>query len=96
MQYAQIQSFQKPSTADLAILREWLERKEGGDFFLCGKEADPWEPERTRDLILPSVRHARKDCLAQWISDHTVPWFHRYLQSKKVASISSWVGNAVC
>ena len=75
LQYSQIQKFEKPRDGDLRLLQEWLNRPEGGDFFLQGREADIWEaPE---DIIALSSRQAEKDSLTRWISESLVPWYHR-------------------
>jgi hypothetical protein len=36
--------------SDVAFLGEWLEMPHGGDFFLKGLEAEPWEPHCEGDL----------------------------------------------
>ena len=53
------------------VLREWLDRPEGGDFFLRGREADIWEEER--DVIALAPQQAENDCLTRWIGDTLVP-----------------------
>lgn len=60
---------------DLKLLQEWLDRPEGGDFFLRGREAEIWESEK--DLIALSSRQAEKDTITRFISDRLVPWYHR-------------------
>jgi hypothetical protein len=79
LQVAQIQKFSKPVRANIAFMSKWLEREDGGNGFLYAREQYPWDSLRTNDLVLPSLQHTRKDRLAQWISNHTVPWFHRYV-----------------
>lgn len=66
--------FEKPLNKDLKLLQEWLDRPEGGDFFLRGREAEIWESEK--DLIALSNRQAEKDSITRFISDRLVPWYH--------------------
>jgi hypothetical protein len=74
LQYAQIQKFEKSNNTDLKLLQEWLDRPEGGDFFLRGREAEIWQSEK--DLVALSSRQAEKDSLTRIISDKLVPWYH--------------------
>ena len=73
------------------VLREWLDRPEGGDFFLRGREADIWEEER--DVIALAPQQAENDCLTRWIGDTLVPWYHyRWGHRYKRASGKEWNG----
>ena len=74
LQYAQIQKFERSNNTDLKLLQEWLDRPEGGDFFLRGREAEIWQSEK--DLVALSSRQAEKDGLTRFISDKLVPWYH--------------------
>ena len=74
LQFSQIQRFEKPDDTNLKLLQEWLDRPEGGDFFLRGREADIWESDK--DLIALSRRQADKDCITHFISDVLIPWYH--------------------
>ncbi|KAL9120490.1 MAG: hypothetical protein Q9187_002954 [Circinaria calcarea] len=74
LQYSQIRKFEKPLNKDLKLLQEWLDRPEGGDFFLRGREAEIWENEK--DLIALSDRQAKKDSITRFISDTVIPWYH--------------------
>ncbi|MCJ1269864.1 hypothetical protein MMC22_009757 [Lobaria immixta] len=76
LQYSGIQKYEKPNKRYLNILQEWLDRPEGGDYFLQGREAEIWESDA--DLIALSGRQAEKDLLTQLMSDRLVPWYHRY------------------
>ncbi|MCJ1462994.1 hypothetical protein MMC07_001598 [Pseudocyphellaria aurata] len=76
LQYSSIQKYEKPHKRHLNILREWLDRPEGGDFFLRGREAETWKTDA--DLIALSTRKAEKDVLTRLISERVIPWYHRY------------------
>lgn len=74
LRYASVDRLGKPSNRHVAVLKEWLDRPEGGDFFLRGREAAMWD--KGKDLIAPASREADKDTLTRWISDTLVPWYH--------------------
>ena len=96
-------------TGDLDFLRHWLERPDGGDFFLEGIEAEPWEDPSSRDLVALNPR-PEHDQVAQYLSDKIVPWFHRHFGYQKMReSTDEWstvreydskvfvaVGNTIC
>ncbi|KAL8939487.1 MAG: hypothetical protein Q9211_002718 [Gyalolechia sp. 1 TL-2023] len=54
---------------------KWLERSEGGNFFLKGREAPIWEAED--DLVSLDSRQRDKDALTSFINEKVVPWYHR-------------------
>ncbi|KAG8534292.1 uncharacterized protein KY384_001136 [Bacidia gigantensis] len=65
LQFAQLQQLSKPTTSNLSVLKEWLERPEGGDFFLRGREAEMWD--NGRDTITTSSLRAEHDSLTKLI-----------------------------
>ncbi|EKG11220.1 hypothetical protein MPH_11691 [Macrophomina phaseolina MS6] len=60
----------KQTKYDLRILRDWLKRSGGGNNFLSGVEALPWEEEHS-DLVALSGRH--HDKFMRWVSEKLVP-----------------------
>ena len=70
-----MRSLEKPKDTEIDLLREWLDRPEGGDFFLQGREAAMWNHDE--DLLTLSSRQAERDNLTQWICNRLVPWYHR-------------------
>ncbi|KAL8829366.1 MAG: hypothetical protein Q9191_002053 [Dirinaria sp. TL-2023a] len=74
LRHASIGRLEKPSDRNTEVLREWLDRKEGGDFFLRGREAEIWDCKE--DLVALSHQEGGKDCLSWWISNRLVPWYH--------------------
>jgi hypothetical protein len=83
MQTADVHRLAQPLECDLKFLREWLELPHGGDFFLKGLEAEPWEPHYTADLVVLSGRQEERDHFAQYLSDKIVPWYHHYIGHRK-------------
>ncbi|KAL8741247.1 MAG: hypothetical protein Q9190_006124, partial [Brigantiaea leucoxantha] len=75
LQYQKIQKLTKPTSYEVGVLREWLHRPEGGDFFLKGREADTWQIDS--ELVHLSGQESEKDRLTCMISDKIVPWFYR-------------------
>ena len=74
LRYASVARLEKPSDRNSDLLREWLDRPEGGDFFLRGREAEIWDNKT--DLVALSQSEIGKDCLSRWISDLLIPWYH--------------------
>lgn len=74
---SQIHGLRKPLDADLAFLREWLERPDGGDFFLKNMEAQPWNQSDPADLVVLFSSSFNNDHFARYMSDKMVPWYHR-------------------
>ncbi|MCJ1235178.1 hypothetical protein MMC14_003145 [Varicellaria rhodocarpa] len=92
LQYARIKRFEKPHPRDLNTLQEWLDRPEGGDFFLQGREADIWESD---DLIALSSQQVDKDNLTRIMSDKVIPWYHHRLShyfKKSTTNKRDWNG----
>lgn len=59
---------------DFRKLQEWLDRPEGGDFFLQGRESDIWN--HGDDLLTLSRRHAERDTLTGLMNDFVAPlWY---------------------
>lgn len=74
--FSRVQALPRPCTTDLNTLHEWLDRPEGGDFFLQGREADMWN---CRDDVLTFPRcEAERDLLTGFVSDFVVPWYHSF------------------
>ena len=87
LEFSQLQTFERPAQADLSLLREWLERPEGGDFFLRGREARIWEDDQ--DIVTLSSRRADRDCLTKIMCDKFIPWYHHHWGFRsKVLSLS--------
>jgi hypothetical protein len=82
LRFSRVHGLDPPLKGDLEFLRDWLERPEGGDFFLEGLEAEPWEEPSSRDLaaLCPRREH---DQFAQYLSDMIVPWYHRRIGYRK-------------
>lgn len=76
LQFAQMQHLEQANKKDLELLREWLDRREGGDQFLQGREASTWSPEHTKDLVGIASRYNEKDWFSRWMGDRLIPWFH--------------------
>jgi hypothetical protein len=76
LRISRVHGLDAPLKCELDFVRDWLERPEGGDFFLEGLEAEPWEESSSRDLaaLYPRREH---DQFAQYLSDMIVPWYHR-------------------
>jgi len=68
----------------------------GGDFFLKGLEAEPWEPHCKGDLVVLSERPEQRDLFAQYLSDKIVPWYHRWIghRMQSPVSVQDWGGGA--
>jgi hypothetical protein len=82
LRISRVHGLDPPLKCDLEFLRNWLDRPEGGDFFLEGLEAEPWEEPSSRDLVAlwPRQEH---DQFAQYLSDMIVPWYHRRIGHRK-------------
>ncbi|KAL8715710.1 MAG: hypothetical protein Q9220_000377 [cf. Caloplaca sp. 1 TL-2023] len=83
---AQVNALPAPGTRDLTTLQEWLDRPEGGDFFLQGREADTWECKD--DLVTLSSFQANKDLLTAFIEECVVPRYHSLARRWTKVSIS--------
>lgn len=73
--------------SDIAFLREWLERREGGDLFLRGVEAEPWDLHYAADLVVLSDQSAR-DHFAEYLSDKIVPHYHNRIGQRMKKPVS--------
>ncbi len=83
LQYTKVQELEAPSFRSIEVLKGWLDRPEGGDFFLRGREADIWDEDNDLIAVVPS--RERGDSLTWLISDKIVPWYHhRWGHRKKV------------
>ncbi|KAL9036090.1 MAG: hypothetical protein Q9180_004498, partial [Flavoplaca navasiana] len=72
--FSQVQALPNPSLRDLHTFQEWLDRPDGGDFFLRGREAEMWEEEE--DVLTLSRHQANKDIVTGFVNDVVVPWYH--------------------
>ncbi|KAI4117629.1 MAG: hypothetical protein LQ338_007514 [Usnochroma carphineum] len=75
LQYLALRKVAKPASNAVEVLREWLDRPEGGDFFLRGREAYTWDMEK--DLLSLNEQQPGKDGLTKLINEKLVPWYHR-------------------
>ncbi|KAL8992470.1 MAG: hypothetical protein Q9188_007576, partial [Gyalolechia gomerana] len=75
LQYHSLRKIAKPTANTVEFLREWLDRPEGGDFFLKGREATIWDAED--DFVSLESRQSDKDSLTALINEKVVPWYHR-------------------
>lgn len=86
----EIQKLPRPSKRNVKVLQEWLERPEGGDFFLRGREAEIWDQDK--DLVTLSNASANRDRLTGLITDSIIPWYHCRLGYRfKVRSIQGFL-----
>lgn len=69
------------------MLKGWLDRPEGGDFFLRGREAEIWNEDN--DLIAVAPSQERGDSLTWLISDKIVPWYHHRWGHRKKVRVTS-------
>ncbi|KAL8983455.1 MAG: hypothetical protein Q9205_002316 [Flavoplaca limonia] len=91
IQYFALRKVAKPATNSVECLQEWLDRPEGGDFFLKGREADTWET--VNDLIALDRRRPSNDALTNLINEKLVPWYHRrWAQRFKPSPTADWHG----
>lgn len=74
LQYSQIDRLERPNNMDVKNLQEWLNRPEGGDFFLRGREAEIWQNEE--DLITFANRKGESDSLTRLINEQLAPWYY--------------------
>jgi hypothetical protein len=71
-----VRKLEQATDNDVKFLQNWLDRKEGGDFFLRGREASAWDTEKSSDLICLAARYSEKDHLTRWMGDKLIPLFH--------------------
>ena len=78
LQYTQVRMLGLANDGDLEYLRQWLERGDGGHFFLRGREALIWGIENSNDLVGVAPRCSEgKDYASRWLADKMCRWFHR-------------------
>ncbi|KAL8832286.1 MAG: hypothetical protein Q9170_004943 [Blastenia crenularia] len=75
LQYLSLRKVARPASNAISFLQAWLDRPEGGDFFLKGREAWIWDAEK--DLLSLDCEQPSKDTLTFLINEVMVPWYHR-------------------
>jgi hypothetical protein len=76
--------FNGPVPVDLTVLREWLDRKEGGNsFFKTNTEANLWSEENEHDLITLGRRNEDIDRFTLWVYGTLIPWVHQLWGHKR-------------
>lgn len=95
LQSSRVRNLAKPRPSDLFVLQEWLEEPRGGDCFLEGIEADPWDPMYEDDLITLTLSE-QEDHLAKYLGDRLAPWYHHCIrpQRKQRSEDQVWKGFA--
>ncbi|KAI9763624.1 MAG: hypothetical protein M1839_006372 [Geoglossum umbratile] len=94
LQQSQIAKFEAANKADLESLRDWLSRKNGGNFSLRGRDAKPWGDEHTGDLISLISHHRENDYFTLCIRDRFVPWFHKHIGYRTKVYRQTLLGHA--
>ncbi|KAL8978281.1 MAG: hypothetical protein Q9177_006442 [Variospora cf. flavescens] len=91
IQYFALRKAAKPAASSIECLREWLDRPEGGDFFLKGREAEMWDT--VEDLLSLDCPQPGKDALTTLINEKLVPWYHRRWGHRFQPSLTAdWYG----
>ncbi|KAL8950148.1 MAG: hypothetical protein Q9222_003802 [Ikaeria aurantiellina] len=72
---SQLEALPGPCRRDFRTLQEWLDRPEGGDFFLRGREAETWTCNDS--FVTISHCEANKDRMTGFINDCAIPFYHR-------------------
>ncbi|KAL8715786.1 MAG: hypothetical protein Q9220_000453 [cf. Caloplaca sp. 1 TL-2023] len=91
LQYLSLRKVARPTLQEINFLREWLDRPEGGDFFLKGREADIWESQQ--DLLSLDAHQTGQDSLTWLINKKIVQWYHsRWGSRAKAPSTGEWYG----
>ncbi|KAL8947235.1 MAG: hypothetical protein Q9222_006459 [Ikaeria aurantiellina] len=91
LQYRSLRKVAKPTLQEIEFLREWLDRPEGGNFFLQGREADIWESQQ--DFLSLDAHQTGQDSLTSLINERIVPWYHsRWGSRAKPLSTGEWYG----
>ena len=85
-----MQKLLKPSKNDLQLLKEWLERPEGGNFFLRGREANIWDNDL--DVVATSGNKAEQDSFTKLVADKVVPWYHHRWGFRRKVSLTELKG----
>ncbi|KAL8723949.1 MAG: hypothetical protein Q9181_007063, partial [Wetmoreana brouardii] len=73
--FSRVQGLPSPCGRDLKTLQEWLDRPEGGDFFLHGREAETWNDEN--DFLTLPRHKVERDSLTGFVNDLVIPCYHR-------------------
>lgn len=71
-------SIPQPRPFLVNFFRYWLEWERGGDNFLQGIEADPYQEDHTDDLVTLSSQTG-SDSFAQYLCDTLLPTYHRLI-----------------
>ncbi|KAL8781238.1 MAG: hypothetical protein Q9213_006091 [Squamulea squamosa] len=91
LQYNALRKIPKPASNSVEVLREWLDRPEGGNCFLGPKEANMWDVEK--DLLSLNCRQPSEDLLTTLIQEKLVPWYHRrWVSYRQVTTTKDWYG----
>ncbi|GCB21460.1 hypothetical protein AAWM_04345 [Aspergillus awamori] len=78
IQQRELMRLSTPDKCDLTVLREWLDRPEGGDmFFESAAEMNVYNKRNDSDMIALFSRHEGVDNLTRLIFNRVVPWFHK-------------------
>ncbi|KAL8767083.1 MAG: hypothetical protein Q9209_006310 [Squamulea sp. 1 TL-2023] len=84
LQYASLRKVARPTPNDVECLRGWLERENGGNNFLQGREDGIWKSNN--DFISLDPIQSDKDMLTYAVTEIIVPWYHnRWGYRSKVA-----------
>ncbi|KAL8645574.1 MAG: hypothetical protein Q9210_006633 [Variospora velana] len=74
--FSHVQALPRPCTRDISTLQDWLDRPEGGDFFLEGREADTWGSRD--DVLTLSMCQIERDVFSGFMNDCVAPWYHAF------------------
>ncbi|KAK2813684.1 hypothetical protein FQN50_000082 [Emmonsiellopsis sp. PD_5] len=74
LQQSQLTKLEGASNYNLSVLRDWLTRPEGGNFFLKAWEFNTWKDDK--DLMCLNGLQNATDPLTLWIYERVIPWFH--------------------
>lgn len=77
--FRKICTFEQANRSDLDNLQDWLESRDGGDFFLRGYEAETWDKSNEEDLVSMTNRYRDEDVISKWIDVYIIPLYHRTL-----------------
>ncbi|KAK5075671.1 hypothetical protein LTR70_010019 [Exophiala xenobiotica] len=95
LRISQVQQLSSPSKQNRSRLWTWLSSPDGGDNFLTGIEADPWDADCpqassiSRDL---SVLKAGPDRLDSWLADSFIPKWHLSVGHRFRANVAEDLG----
>lgn len=95
LRISQVQQLSAPSKQDRGRLWAWLCRPDGGNDFLRGIEADPWDPEApgaasiSHDL---SILRSGPDRLDNWLANTLIPIWHNTVGHRLKANVSKELG----